>query len=165
MGTSNANVPKEIEYVLISDEEDEEVPEKTTAVKPGSYNSNDIKLVVDEQSSNFYLDDTDGRRVSRRVRKNKTENDDVKNIDQSRGGRSNGNDHTNDTYKNSPVSSTSHSNADKKNAAAENRTETRSRKRERTPSPVQVDTKDNDPIQFKEILAGLEGAAFQSRFD
>ncbi|XP_031624667.1 possible lysine-specific histone demethylase 1 [Contarinia nasturtii] len=166
MGTSNANVQKEIECVLISDEDDDDVPEKTVTVKPGSYSTNDIKIIVDEPTSNFLLDDSEGRRVSRRVRKNKTDSDDVKNIDQSRGGRSNGNDHTNDTYKNNPISSTSHTNVEKKNAygTAENRTETRSRKRERSPSPVPTDNaKDNDPIQFKEILAGLEGAAFQSR--
>lgn len=165
MGTPNANVQKEIECVLISDEDDDDVPEKTVSIKSGSYNSNDIKVAVDEQSSNYLLDDGEGRRVSRRVRKNKNENDDVKNIDQSRGGRSNGNDHINDTYKNSPNSSTSNTNADKKFGTAENRAETRSRKRDRTPSPVPTDNKDNDPIQFKEILAGLEGAAFQSRLD
>lgn len=164
MGTPAANVQKEIECVLISDEDDDDVPEsKTVTIKSASYSSNDIKVAVDEQSANYLLDDGDGRRVSRRVRKNKNENDDVKNIDQSRSGR-NGNDHTNDTYKNSPNSSTANANADKKYGGGENRAETRSRKRERTPSPTPTDSKDNDPIQFKEILAGLEGAAFQSRF-
>lgn len=164
MGTSNENHQKEIECVLISDEEDDDVPDKTTATKPGSYNTNDIKVAADEQSANFLLEDGDGRRVSRR-RKNKNENsEDTKNIDQSRmSGRSNGNDHTNDTYKNSPNSSTSNTNVDKKYGTAENRAETRSRKRERSPSPVPIDSKDNDPIQYKEILSGLEGAAFQSR--
>ena len=161
MGTPAANVQKEIECVLISDEDDDDVPEKTVSIKSASYSSN---VAVDEQSANYLLDDGDGRRVSRRVRKNKNENDDVKNIDQSRSGR-NGNDHTNDTYKNSPNSSTANANVDKKYGTAENRAETRSRKRERTPSPTPTDNKDNDPIQFKEILAGLEGAAFQSRLN
>lgn len=172
MGTSNANQQKEVEYVLISDEDDDDVPDNKS-IKPGSYNSNDIKVVTDEQRANYSVDsdgrDSDGRRVSRR-RKNKNDHlDDVKNIDQSRSGRSNGNDHTNDTYKNSPNSSFSNANSDKKyggsgGGGSESRAETRSRKRERTPSPVPVDAKDNDPIQYKEILSGLEGAAFQSRF-
>lgn len=162
MSTSNANQQKVIECVLISDEDDDDVPPAAT-IKPGAYNSNDLKIAVDEQAGNFLLDDSDGRRVSRR-RKNKNDNlDDTKNIDQSRSGRSNGNDHTNDTYKNSPNSSTSNTNSEKKYGSAENRAETRSRKRERTPSPVPVETKENDPIQYKEILSGLEGAAFQSR--
>lgn len=164
MATSNANFQKEIDCVLISDDEDDDVPEKTANIKPGAYNSNDIKISVEEQAASYLLDDSDGRRVSRR-RKNKNENsDDSKNIDQSRSGRINGNDHTNDTYKNSPNSSTSNMSADKKySGGGEHRAETRSRKRERTPSPVPIDPKENDPIQYKEILSGLEGAAFQSR--
>lgn len=165
MATSSINHQKEIECVLISDEEDDDVPDKSTSNKPGSYNQNENKVTVDELTANFLLDDGEGRRVSRR-RKNKNENsDDGKNIDQSRSGRSNGNDHTNDNYKNSPNSSTSTSNtnSDKKYGITENRAETRSRKRERSPSPVPLDSKDNDPIQYKEILSGLEGAAFQSR--
>lgn len=163
MSTSNTNPQKEIECVLISDEEDEDIPDKL-ASKPGTFNTNDIKITVDEHSTNFLLEDGDGRRVSRR-RKNKNEHsDDVKNIDQSRSGRSNGNDHTNDTYKNSPNSSTSNTSGDRKYGITENRAETRSRKRERTPSPVPIDPKENDPnIQYKEILSGLEGTAFQSR--
>lgn len=163
MGTSNLNSQKEIECVLISDEDDD-IPDTKTATKPGTFNTHEIKIAVDEHSNNFLLEDGDGRRVSRR-RKNKTEySDDVKNIDQSRSGRSNGNDHINDTYKNSPNSSTSNTSADRKFGITENRAETRSRKRERTPSPVPVDTKETDPnIQYKEILSGLEGAAFQSR--
>lgn len=160
MSTSNTNPQKEIECVLISDEEDDYIPEKSTS-KPGTFNSNDMKNAVDE---NFLLDDGEGRRVSRRRRNKNDHSDDVKNIDQSRSGRSNGNDHTNDTYKNSPNSSTSNTSADKRYGITENRAETRSRKRERTPSPVPIDPKENDPnIQYKEILAGLEGAAFQSR--
>lgn len=162
MGTSNPNHQKEVEYVLISDEDDDDVPDNKT-IKPGSYNSNDIKVVTDEQRANYLLEDSDGRRVSRRRKNKNDQSDDVKNIDQSRGGRSNGNDHTNDTYKNSPNSSSlSNANPDKKYGTGESRAETRSRKRERTPSPVPVDAV-NDPIQYKEILSGLEGAAFQSR--
>lgn len=162
MSTSNSNSQKEIECVTISDEDDD-IPDTKSATKPGTFNTNDIKIAGDEHSTNFLLEDGDGRRVSRR-RKNKNEHsDDVKNIDQSRSGRSNGNDHTNDTYKNSPNSSTSNTSADKKYGITENRAETRSRKRERSPSPVPVDAKENDPIQYKEILSGLEGAAFQSR--
>lgn len=163
MSTSNLNSQKEIECVTLISDEDDDIPDTKSATKPGTFNTNDIKIAVDEHSTNFLLEDGDGRRVSRRRRNKNEHSDDVKNIDQSRSGRSNGNDHTNDTYKNSPNSSTSNTSADKKYGITENRAETRSRKRERSPSPVPVDAKENDPIQYKEILSGLEGAAFQSR--
>lgn len=171
MSTSNSNPQKEIECVLISDEDDDDTPELKLPNKPSAtFNTNDIKPPIIGHLTNFLLDDSDGRRVSRR-RKNKNEHsDDGKNIDQSRNaGRSNGNDHSNDTYKNSPNSHTSNASGDRKfgggggggGSGAENRAETRSRKRERTPSPVPIDARE---IQYKEILSGLEGAAFQSRF-
>lgn len=163
MSASNLNSQKEIECVTLISDEDDDIPDTKSATKPGTFNTNDIKIAVDEHSTNFLLEDGDGRRVSRRRRNKNEHSDDVKNIDQSRSGRSNGNDHTNDTYKNSPNSSTSNTSADKKYGITENRAETRSRKRERSPSPVPVDAKENDPIQYKEILSGLEGAAFQSR--
>lgn len=54
---------------------------------------------------------------------------------------------------------------DKKNMLNDNnRTETRSRKRERSGSPQVVELKENEPIPFKDVLTGLEGAAFQSRY-
>lgn len=163
MSTSNSNPQEEIECVLISDEDDDVTPELKLPNKPATFNSIDVKPIVGNLS-NFLLDDGDGRRVSRR-RKNKNDSDDGRNVEQSRNaGRSNGNDHTNDAYKNSP-----HSNASGERkfgisgggSGAENRAETRSRKRERTPSPVPIDARE---IQYKEILSGLEGAAFQSRF-
>lgn len=172
MSASNSNSQKEIECVLISDEDDDDIPESKLANKPAAFNTNDTKPPI---IGHFLLDDSDGRRVSRR-RKNKNEHsDDGKNIDQSRNaaGRSNGNDHSNDAYKNSPNSHTSNASGDRKygvssgggggggGSGAENRAETRSRKRERTPSPVPIDARE---IQYKEILSGLEGAAFQSRF-
>lgn len=172
MSTSNSNPQEEIECVLISDEDDDVAPElKLPNKSAASFNTNsiDVKPVIGNLT-NFLLDDSDGRRVSRR-RKNKNEHsDDGKNIDQSRNaGRSNGNDHTNDTYKNSPHSHTSNASGERKfggglggsGSGTENRAETRSRKRERTPSPVPIDARE---IQYKEILSGLEGAAFQSRF-
>lgn len=173
MSTSNSNSQKEVECVLISDEEEDDTHDVKLPNKPAAFNTNDTKPPI---VGHFLLDDGDGRRVSRR-RKNKNENSDdgVKNIDQSRNaaaGRSNGNDHGNDTYKNSPNSHTSNASGDRKfgvasggggggGSGAENRAETRSRKRERTPSPVPIDARE---IQYKEILSGLEGAAFQSRF-
>lgn len=168
MSTSNSNPQEEIECVLISDEDDDVTPELKLPNKSVNANSIDVKPAIGNLT-NFLLDDSDGRRVSRR-RKNKNENsDDGKNIDQSRNaGRSNGNDHTNDTYKNSPHSHTSNASGERKfgglggsGSGTENRAETRSRKRERTPSPVPIDARE---LQYKEILSGLEGAAFQSRF-
>lgn len=149
MSVTNNNYQNEIECVLISDEEEDDVREKTSAT---------TKPVVSQT--------IESNRMSRR-RKNRNENvDDTKNNEQFRGagrsnGNGNGNDHTNDTYKsNATVSS---ANWDKKYGNADNR-ETRSRKRERSPSPQQNDVKENDPIPYKEILSGLEGAAFQSRY-
>lgn len=176
MSTSSSNPQKEIECVLISDEDDDDTPDVKLPNKPAAFSTNDTKPPIIGHLTNFILDDSDGRRVSRR-RKNKNEHsDDGKNIDQSRNaaGRSNGNDHSNDAYKNSPNSHTSNASGDRKygvsggggggsggGSGAENRAETRSRKRERTPSPVPIDARE---IQYKEILSGLEGAAFQSRF-
>lgn len=164
MNSANVNNQNEIECVLISDEDEDDLPPKMSTAKSG-HSSNDVKHATDDQSGTYSLEDGDGRRVSRR-RKNKNENaDDVKNIDQSRAGRSNSNGHdqTNDTYKSNASYSSSNANSDKKYANSEYRTETRSRKRERSPSPVPADIKENDPIPYKEILSGLEGAAFQSR--
>lgn len=180
MSTSNSNPQEEIECVLISDEDDDVTPElklpnKSAATFNAMSNTIDVKPFIGNLT-NFLLDgDSDGRRVSRR-RKNKNENsDDGKNVDQSRNtGRSNGNDHTNDMYKNSPHSHTSNASGERKfgggggggfggsGSGAENRTETRSKRlRERSPSPVPIDARE---IQYKEILSGLEGAAFQSRY-
>lgn len=154
-----------IDIVLISDEEEDDASERpSTTTRPGTANTNENKSFRD-QSSNHNLDDSDGRRVSRR-RKNKNENcdetKDVKNIDHSRAGRSssNSNDHVNDSSKHSTVSSSN----ERKHVNAENRTETRSRKRERSPSPVVADVKETESISYKEVLSGLEGAAFQSRY-
>lgn len=146
MSATNNNYQNEIECVLISDEEEDDVREKSsTTAKPA------VSQAIE------------ANRMSRR-RKNRNENvDDTKNIEQFRGaGKSNGNgnDHMNDIYKNNATVSSG--SFEKKCGNADNR-ETRSRKRERSPSPQQNDVKENDPIPYKEILSGLEGAAFQSR--
>lgn len=138
------------EYVVISDEEDEKPSTTTRPVASETKVFNQVNSALDE------------RRVSRR-RKNKNESmedaKDIKNVDQSRAGRSNSNDHANENSKNS---SSSNSN-ERKYANSENRAETRSRKRERSPSPVTADVKETEAISYKEVLSGLEGAAFQSR--
>lgn len=146
--------------VVISDEEEDDVREKSsTTNKPGAMNSNESKISNQDHASNTASEDGDGRRFSRR-RKNKNENSeetkDVKNLDQSRAGRSNSNsnDQTNDSFKQS---------YERKYGNNENRAETRSRKRERSPSPVVTDVRETEAISYKEVLSGLEGAAFQSR--
>lgn len=143
-----------VECVLISDEdEDDAVTTKVVAnnVKPNFNPSIDIRNVNEqfERSSN---DDSEGRRISRR-RKNRAENEGNGKVDgptQNDGPKVNVN----------AQFVSSGSNADRR---MENRAETRSRKRERSPSPPMPEVKDVEPIPYKEILPGLEGAAFQSR--
>lgn len=164
------------DIVLISDEEEDDASERpsTTIVRPGTAASNtNENTKFQEQSSNRYnLDDVnsgDGRRVSRR-RKNKNENgdetkNDTKNVENSRAGRSssNSNDHLNESSQ--KHSATSAYSNERKYGNAENRAETRNmRKRERSPSPVAADVKETESISYKEVLSGLEGAAFQSRY-
>lgn len=154
---STAAGSNDVECVLISDEdEDDAVATKIQInnVKPNFTVSNDIRNVHEqfERSSN---DDSEGRRISRR-RRNRAENDGNGKFDGPTphdGSKVNAN---------APFATT-FSNVDKKTATTENRAETRSRKRERSPSPVVPEVKDVEPIPYKEILPGLEGAAFQSR--
>lgn len=147
----------DVECVLISDEdEDDAVTSKasTNNVKPIFNASNDIRNANEqfERSSN---DDSEGRRISRR-RRNRAENEGNGKFDGA-------------TPHDGPKAianaqfATSIGNADKKSTTTENRAETRSRKRERSPSPAVPEVKDVEPIPYKEILPGLEGAAFQSR--
>lgn len=147
----------DVECVLISDEdEDDAVTTKvlTNNVKPHFAPSNDIRNVHEqfERSSN---DDSEGRRISRR-RRNRAENEGNGKFD---GPTTHDGPKTN---ANAPFA-TSISIGDKRTSTAENRAETRSRKRERSPSPAVPEVKDVEPIPYKEILPGLEGAAFQSR--
>lgn len=158
------------DIVLISDEEEDDATERPSTITIRHTNENKN---FQEQSTNRYnLDDLSGgdrRRVSRR-RKNKNENgdetkNDTKNVEHSRPGRSssNSNDHVNDTS--NKHSGTSAYSNERKYGNAENRAETRNmRKRERSPSPVSADVKETESISYKEVLSGLEGAAFQSRY-
>lgn len=175
MSAANNIYDNQNDCVLISDEDDEEVQEyrstaattaatASTSTAAASSSSASMKPAAPRPiSTRVYSDDTnvsyeetDGRRVSRRRKNRNADSND---------GRSNGsgNDHTNDNNKANP--STSFVKEDKKLTPAENR-ETRSRKRERspTPPPPPADVKENESLAYKEILSGLEGAAFQSRF-
>lgn len=173
MSTATSSYSNDVECVLISDEEDVEVPTKLS--QPSKSNirqSTDNKISIETAADrllNANLDDSDGRRVSRR-RKPKAEIGDTVKIGETTkaGGVGSGNhigEQINDGSKtnvNSQIA-TSIPYTDKKFSNNENRAETRSRKRERSPSPQNVDAKEIDPIPYKEILSGLEGAAFQSR--
>lgn len=141
--------------LVISDEDDDDVQETTAptaaaSMKPAAARPVEMRVYSDDTNVSF--DEMDGRRVSRRRRNRTLDNAD---------GRSNGsgNDHS-DNYK--PNASTSAIKEEKKFATQENR-ETRSRKRERSPSPGPADVKESESVTYKEILSGLEGAAFQSR--
>lgn len=147
----------DVECVLISDEDEDDAATPkvlTNNVKTNFNPSNDIRNTNNsheqfERSSN---DDSEGRRISRR-RRNRAENDGNGKFDGHDGPKVN----SNVPY------ATSFPNNDKKTTTMENRAETRSRKRERSPSPAVAEVKDAEPIPYKEILPGLEGAAFQSR--
>lgn len=146
----------DVECVLISDEDEDDAATAkvlTNNVKTNFNPSNDIRNTNNsheqfERSSN---DDSEGRRISRR-RRNRAENDGNGKFDGHDGPKVNSN---------APYAS--YPNNDKKTTTTENRAETRSRKRERSPSPAVAEVKDAEPIPYKEILPGLEGAAFQSR--
>lgn len=147
----------DIECVLISDEDDDEV--LTNNVKTNFNPSNDIRNTKNsheqfERSSN---DDSEGRRISRR-RRNRAENEGNGKFDGLNahdGSKANAN---------VQFATSFATNNDRKTTTTENnRAETRSRKRERSPSPAVAEVKDAEPIPYKEILPGLEGAAFQSR--
>lgn len=147
---TSINYPNEMECVLISDEEDDD-----TASAP-TKGLAQIKMASNHASDNKNsMDDSDGRRVSRR-RRNKTEHFEIAKseaVDNSNNTKSSvGNQITTTTIP-----------KDEKKLNIENRAETRSRKRERSGSPQTTETKEVDPIPYKEILSGLEGAAFQSR--
>lgn len=151
----------DVECVLISDEDEDDAATAkvvTNNVKTNFNPSNDIRNTNNsheqfERSSN---DDSEGRRISRR-RRNRAENDG--------NGKFDGLTANDGSKGNANVQfATSFPNNDKKTTTMENnRAETRSRKRERSPSPAVPEIKDAEPIPYKEILPGLEGAAFQSR--
>lgn len=153
-GTNNLD-ENQIDCVLISDEDDDDIQETTATMAAASMKptaSRPAEMRVYSDDTNVSFDEMDGRRVSRRRRNRNTDTTD---------GRSNGsgNDHI-ENYK--PNASTSAIKEEKKFVTQENR-ETRSRKRERSPSTGPVDMKENESVTYKEILSGLEGAAFQSR--
>lgn len=159
MSAATGSCINEVECVVISDEdEDDAVAAKvlTNNVKTNFNPSNDSRNAHEqfERSSN---DDSEGRRVSRR-RKNRAENDG--------NGKFDATTPTHDGTKVNPNAQFASSipNSDKKPISSENRAETRSRKRERSPSPAMPEIKEVEPIPYKEILPGLEGAAFQSRY-
>lgn len=163
MSASATNYSLDVDCVLISDEDEDEVPTKVSAsVKSSGTPSIDIKNYSDpsDRTLNAALDDHDGRRVSRR-RKTKIEPTETgKSIDATRSSSEQVNENSTKSHSNSQAN-TNIPYTDKKYVNNENRAETRSRKREA--SPVMVDVKEVDPIPYKEILSGLEGAAFQSR--
>lgn len=162
--------------IVISDEDDDDtreyVPSATTTpamvttssvtasssspLKPAGPRPIETRVYSDD--TNISYEESDGRRISRRRKNRNTEHND---------GRSNGSgtDHTNDNNK--ANASTSYVKEEKKFTPTENR-ETRSRKRDRSPTPplppTQADVKESETLAYKEILSGLEGAAFQSRF-
>lgn len=157
MSTTN-NFQNDVECVLISDEEEDPIAipvrpptKRTTSL---DYNNDATKKetnLVNDRSASVSTDENDGRRKSRR-RTQKVE--DAKANEQKSSEQSNDNSTT-------KANSAGVNNSEKK--VNENRAETRSRKRERSASPVNAEVKEVDPIPFKEILTGLEGAAFQSR--
>lgn len=165
---TSINYPSEVECVLISDEDDDDAasaPTKGLAqIKMASNHAADNKSSIDkdtnsissgDRASSLGIDDNDGRRVSRR-RKNKTEHFE--------GAKSEPVDNSVNSKSSAGSQITTTIPKDEKKFNVENRAETRSRKRERSGSPQTVDTKEVDPIPYKEILSGLEGAAFQSRY-
>lgn len=167
---TSINYPNEVECVLISDEEDDEA---TTALTTKGL-ANNIKMASNHSSDNkdtnsteriavIGYDDSDGRRVSRR-RKNKAEYFEVARSGEQQQRTGINSDENSVNSKSSTTNQiTTTIPKDDKKFNVENRAETRSRKRERSGSPQTVETKEVDPIPYKEILSGLEGAAFQSR--
>lgn len=165
---TSINYSNEVECVLISDEDDDDAasaPTKGLAqIKMANNHINDNKNSNDkdtnsissgDRASSLGIDDSDGRRVSRR-RKNKTEHFEVVKSEQIDNSVNSKSSVVNQITTTIPK--------DEKKFNIENRAETRSRKRERSGSPQTTDIKEVDPIPYKEILSGLEGAAFQSRY-
>lgn len=149
---TSMNLSNDMECVLISDEEEDDAAAPIKAsVKNISLGNFVNKNVADkdDRAASASIDDSDGRRMSRR-RKNKTDPGDLP-----KGGEG--------PKLTAEPNSDGGNNIDKK--TNENRAETRSRKRERSGSPANADSKEAEPIPFKEILTGLEGAAFQSRYE
>lgn len=135
-----SNIVTSIECVtLISDESD------TESEAPAA------KVVKDgvpghiRRPSSIGIDDGDGRRVSRR-KKTKVEYFEISKTGEA------------------PASGPNVDQPNKATLTAGVQPETRSRKSEHRPStPTHPTREPIDPITFKEILTGLEGAAFQSR--
>lgn len=146
---TGSNMPDDDDCILlISDEDEEETSSKISNSKSHRHSSTDNRNSVDAFDRN---DETDGRRFSRR-RKNRDGDVVTRQEVTNDGGKTAANTQFNTSIPN-----------DKKLNSSENRTETRSRKRERSPSPPPIEVKDADPLPYKDILPGVEGAAFQSR--
>lgn len=138
---NSSTVFTSIECVTLISDDDTESSEAPAAkvVKDGAPGH------IRRPSSIIGTDDGDGRRVSRR-KKNKVEYFEISKTGETPAGGVPSGDPTKGTL----------------NAGVQ--PETRSRKSDQRPSTPTHPTRDPiDPITYKEILTGLEGAAFQSR--
>lgn len=143
---NSSNVFTSIECVtLISDESDTESSEAPAAKVVKSVVDKDGSVGHIRRPSSIGIDDGDGRRVSRR-KKTKVEYFEISKTGET------------------PVIGVPTADPTKGTLPAGVQPETRSRKSEHRSSTPTHPTRDPiDPITFKEILTGLEGAAFQSR--
>lgn len=154
---SSINLANDTECVVISDEDGDDLAIPTKISARSTSSDDFVYRGASEKGSSFMgirsyissIGESDGRRMSRRRKPRPDGIDYVKEQEVVK-------------VAGEPTSDGGSINSDKK--VGENRTETRSRKRERSGSPPSVEVKENDPIPFKEILTGLEGAAFQSRY-
>lgn len=169
---SSINLTNEVDCVVISDEDDDDLAVSTKVSGKSTSSDDFVSKGGHEKTATSFLgirsfissmSENDGRRTSRR-RKNK--GDTIEILKEGEPAAK-----VMVTESTTTATTTTDSGGtnmiDKK--LIENRAETRSRKRERsgspTPQPPATETKENEPIPFKEILTGLEGAAFQSRYD
>lgn len=180
---SSLNITNDADCVVISDEDDDDLAiPKNASGKSTSANDKPTSF-LGIHSIIVSLNESDGRRMSRR-RKNKSDIGDVtKDKDETLANvalESNATTTTTTTLTttattitantattatNAPTTDGGTNNIDKKFNISDNRAETRSRKRERSSSPPVAEIKENEPVPFKDVLTGLEGAAFQSRYD
>lgn len=177
---SSINLTNEDDCVVISDEDDDDLAVSTKVSGKSTSSDDFISKGGHEKTATSFLgirsfissmSESDGRRTSRR-RKNKG---DI--IEVIKEGEPAAKVMVTDTATTTAAATAATATATATNDSGtslldkklmENRAETRSRKRERsgspTPQPPATETKENEPIPFKEILTGLEGAAFQSRY-
>lgn len=152
---TNSNIMTSIECVtLISDESDSESTETTPVQKlfksrPDDANTSNAVVFVSRPFGAGGLDDSDGRRVSRRKKTSAATG--------AGGSVGGGVDAVTNALKNMSNTTTTTT------TTGDTRTETRSRKIDRPTTPNKDAVKEVDPIPYKEVITGLEGAAFQSR--